>query len=71
MQALQQKALAATSVRAYEADINALQKEEANLVYPTITLLAEKAYVAFRKDVSGVDVGPNGSLGFLVNVVKS
>ena len=71
VQALQQKALAATSVRAYEADINALQKEEANLVYPTITLLAEKAYVAFRKDVSGVDVGPNGSLGFLVNVVKS
>ena len=46
--ALQNKAQAATSVMAYEADINAVQKEEAYLVYPTITLLAEKAYVAYR-----------------------
>jgi ABC-type transport system substrate-binding protein len=71
VQALQEKTLAATSVSAYEADINALQNEEANLVYPTITLLAEKAYVAYRTDVSGVDVGPSGSLGFLANVIKS
>lgn len=71
VQALQEKILDATSVQAYEADINALQKEEATLVYPTITLLAEKAYVAFRTDVSGVDVGANGSLNFLANVVKS
>ena len=69
--ALQMKALAATSVTAYEADLNAIQREEATLVYPTITLLAEKAYVAYRTGISGVSIPPSGSLAFLANVLKS
>lgn len=68
---LQMKALAATSLDAYQTDLNAIQKEEATLVYPTITLLAEKAYVAYRTDVSGVAIPPSGSLAFLANVLKS
>lgn len=69
--ALQNKILRATSASAYQAAINALQREEANLVYPTITLLAEKAYVAYRPGISGVNVGPSGSLNWLADVVKS
>jgi ABC-type transport system substrate-binding protein len=70
VEALQQKILSATSVAAYEGDINALQREEATLVYPTITLLAEKAYVAYRTGMSGINVGPSGSLNWLAGVVK-
>lgn len=68
--ALQQKILRSASVAAYQANINALQREEASLVYPTITLLAEKAYVAYRTGISGLNVGPSGSLNWLAGVVK-
>lgn len=71
VEALQNKILRATSVAAYDSDINALQREEATLVYPTITLLAEKAYVAYRTGVSGINVGPSGSLNWLAGVAKS
>jgi ABC-type transport system substrate-binding protein len=58
----------ASSTTQYEAEINAIQKEEANLVYPTTTLLAEDAYVAYSKNVSNVNIGLSMSRSFLAAV---
>lgn len=58
----------AKSTSAYDAAINVIQKEEADLVYPTVTLLAEDTYVAYGKDVTNVNVGPSLSRDFLANV---
>jgi len=59
---------AASSTSALESGIRKIEKEEANLVYPTITLLALDSYVAYSNGVSGVHVGPSLSRNFLANV---
>lgn len=61
----------ASSPTQYEADINAIQKEEADLVYPTTTLIAEYAYVAYSKNLSDVHVGVSLSRNFLASVKVS
>jgi hypothetical protein len=71
LQALVNATLETKSVTAYEAGINAISSWEASQVYPGITLLAESAYVAYRTDVSGVNVGPSQSTYFLASVKKS
>jgi hypothetical protein len=71
LQALITKALDTRTVQSYEQGLNAVASYEASQVYPQITLLAEKAYVAYRTDVSGVSVDASGSLTFLANVSKT
>jgi ABC-type transport system substrate-binding protein len=58
----------ASSTTQYEADINKIQKEEAYYVYPTTTLIAEYAYVAYSKSLSNVNVGVSLSRNFLAAV---
>jgi ABC-type transport system substrate-binding protein len=57
-----------TTTSALYADINAIQKEEASLVYPTITLLALKIDVAYSSNLANVSVGPSLSRNFLASV---
>jgi peptide/nickel transport system substrate-binding protein len=71
LQALITKALDAQTIQSYEQGLNAVGSYEASQVYPQITLLAKKAYVAYRTDLSGVSVAASGSLTFLANVSKS
>lgn len=52
----------------YQARIVAVEKWEAENVYPTITLLALKQYVAYRGRLTGVNVPASGSMQFLANV---
>lgn len=71
LQGLISKALDAPNVKSYEQDLNAVASYEASQVYPQITLLAEKAYVAYRTDLSGVSVDASGSTNFLAKVSKN
>lgn len=59
---------AASSTSALEAGIRGIEREEASLVYPTITLLALDSYVAYSSSVVGVSVGPSLSRNFLSGV---
>lgn len=71
LQSLITKALDSRTIPSYEENLNAVASYEASQVYPQITLLAEKAYVAYRSDLRGVSVDASGSTDFLANVSKS
>jgi ABC-type transport system substrate-binding protein len=66
--ALTGKVLQANSPGAYQQAITAVETWEAQNVYPTITLLALKQYVAYQKNLAGVNLPPSGSRQFLANV---
>lgn len=66
--ALTQKVLGAKSPTAYQQAITAIEQYETENVYPTITLLALKQYVAYQKNLTGVNLPPSGSRQFLANV---
>jgi ABC-type transport system substrate-binding protein len=71
LQTLENKALVAKSTAQYEQDINAISYWEANEVYPTVTVLAESSYVAYRSDLSGVSESPSNSTDFLASIRKA
>lgn len=60
--------LQAKTATQYQAGIVRVEKWEAQNVYPTITLLALKQYVAYRGHLTGVNVPASGSMQFLANV---
>ncbi|WP_283135061.1 ABC transporter substrate-binding protein [Rhizohabitans arisaemae] len=68
LQKLLDAALTAESQEAYQQALIAVEKEEAELVYPTITLLATDMFVAYKKGLTGVAVPPSQSRTFLSQV---
>ncbi len=70
LQALLDSALKADSVSAYQAAIVAIEKEEATLVYPTITLLAMDTFVAYNKHLGEVSVPSSLTRQFLAAVTN-
>ncbi|GII95923.1 glutathione ABC transporter substrate-binding protein GsiB [Sinosporangium siamense] len=68
LQKLLDASLKAESQEAYQQALIAIEKEEAELVYPTITLLATDMFVAYEKGLSGVKVPPSQSRTFLSQV---
>jgi ABC-type transport system substrate-binding protein len=68
LQALFTAALNAPNQTAYHNAINAIQKEEATTVFPTVTLLATDAFVASKKSLTGVTLTDSGSRDFLADV---
>ncbi|MCW2751870.1 MAG: transporter substrate-binding protein, partial [Aeromicrobium sp.] len=68
MQKLLDAALQAGDQTAYQKALIAIENEEAGQVYPTITLLATDMFVAYDKDMTGVDVPPSQSRTFLTRV---
>lgn len=60
--------LKAKTAAQYQAGIVSVEKWEAENVYPTITLLALKQYVAYRGHLTGVNVPASGSMEFLASV---
>ena len=65
---LTNRALAAPNTKAFESDINALEKYEDNIVYPTMGLFTLNDFVAYQKGITGVSVPISGSTAFLANV---
>ena len=62
------KARAATSEEEYHQALTEVAEKEAELVYPTLTLLATDMFVAYHDGVSGVAVPPSESRTFLTDV---
>lgn len=71
LQQLLDAALAADSQEAYQEALIAVEKHEAEIVYPTLTLLATDAFVAHPEGVTGVSVPSSQSRAFLAGVSKS
>ncbi len=70
LQDLIDDALAAESEEAYQEALSEVVKQEATLVYPTLTLLATDMFVAHADGVSGVEIPSSQSRTFLANVKK-
>ncbi|MEV8631371.1 ABC transporter substrate-binding protein [Streptosporangium sp. NPDC051023] len=68
LQKLLDAALKAENQEAYQQALIAIEKEEAEEVYPTLTLLATDMFVAYKKGLSGVTVPPSQSRTFLSQV---
>lgn len=71
LQKLLDDALAAPSPEEYQKRLVAVSNEEATTVFPTLTLLAVDAFVAYPDSIHGVSVGSDQSRGFLADVTKS
>ncbi|MBL3687889.1 ABC transporter substrate-binding protein [Leucobacter zeae] len=70
LQKLIDEALAADSEEAYQEGLSAVAKHEAELVYPTLTLLATDMFVAHGASLTGVEVPSSQSRTFLSQVSK-
>lgn len=70
LQELIEAAQGAESEEAYQEALSEVAKEEASLVYPTLTLLATDMFVAHADDVTGVEIPSSQSRTFLANVEK-
>jgi ABC-type transport system substrate-binding protein len=68
LQKLLDAALNAGSQTEYEAALQAVENEEATLVYPTVTLLASNSFVAYNTQLTGVAGSSSGSREFLAQV---
>jgi ABC-type transport system substrate-binding protein len=68
LQKLLDAVLKAESQEAYQQALIAIEKAEAEVVYPTITLLATDMFVAYKKGMHGVRVPPSQSRTFLSQV---
>lgn len=66
--ALISKAYAATNATAYEKALNALGNKEASIVFPSISLVAEDAFVAYSSSLQGVHPNGSESTTFMANV---
>lgn len=70
LQELIDKAHAAESEEAYQEALSEVATHEAELVYPTLTLLATDMFVAHDEGVTGVEVPSSQSRTFLAQVDK-
>ncbi|MEV7781562.1 ABC transporter substrate-binding protein [Kitasatospora sp. NPDC088351] len=70
LQKLLDDALRAGDQAAYQAALIAVEKWEAENVYPTVTLLATNTVVAYRKGLTGVELPPSQSRTFLAQVSR-
>ena len=64
------EAHSATSEKDYQEKLSAVSKKEAELVYPTMTLLATDMFVAYKKGFTGIDIPSSQSRTFLAQVSK-
>lgn len=70
LQALIDQAHEAESEEAYQEALSEVAKHEAELVYPTLTLLATNMFVAHDEGMTGVEVPSSQSRTFLAQVEK-
>lgn len=70
LQSLIDAAWNADSETAYQEALSAVAVHEAELVYPTLTLLAKDMFVAHKSEITGVDVPSSQSRTFLSQVSK-
>ncbi|WP_217136297.1 ABC transporter substrate-binding protein [Leucobacter chinensis] len=70
LQTLIDEAWNAASEEEYQSALSAVATHEAEIVYPTITLLARDMFVAYEAGVQGIDIPSSQSRTFLSQVTK-